>query len=168
MAIQDIRKYFSMFVDGRGYAGKAEELNPPKLSLKMQEFQGGGMFAPVEITTGLEKLEADFTLFSFDLNILSSMGVVEGTEITTVAREVLEDHDGTQTGVVHTLRGKVKELDMGTVKPGEPAKLKVSLALSYYKLQHGGSTPVEIDVVNMVFARNGVDALANVRALLGI
>ena len=36
-----ILKNFNLFVDGRGYAGKAEEVTPPKLSLKTQEFRGG-------------------------------------------------------------------------------------------------------------------------------
>lgn len=41
--IPKILKNFNLFVDGRGYAGKAEEVTPPKLSLKTQEF--GGMDA---------------------------------------------------------------------------------------------------------------------------
>ena len=168
MAIQDIRKYFNVFYNGYGLAGKCEEFNPPKLVAKLEDFLGGGMFAPAEITMGLEKLEADFTLKSFDKNVLSSFGVTEGTALTCSLREVLEDDDATQTGVVHTLRGKVKEIDQGTVQTGSAAKLKTTLAVTYYKLEHGGTTVWEIDVVNMVFSQNGVDKLANVRSLLGI
>jgi P2 family phage contractile tail tube protein len=126
------------------------------------------MFAPAEITMGLEKLESDFTLKSYDKDVIATFGVTEGTDITVSLREVLEDDDGTQTGVVHTLRGKVKEIDQGSVQTGTAAKLKTTLTLKYYKLEHGGTTVLEIDVVNMVFKRNGVDALANVRSLLGI
>ncbi|WP_296652902.1 phage major tail tube protein [Paraburkholderia sp.] len=168
MAIQDIRKYFNVFYNGYGMAGKCEEFNPPKLVAKMEDYIGGGMFAPAEITMGLEKLETDFTLKSFDKNVLSTFGVVEGTPLTASLREVLEDDDGTQTGVVHTLRGKVKEIDQGTVKTGEAAKLKTTMALTYYRLDHGGTTVWEIDVANMIFKQNGTDVLANVRNLLGI
>jgi P2 family phage contractile tail tube protein len=168
MPIQNIRKYFNVFYNGLGKAGKCEEFNPPKLAAKLEDFLGGGMFAPAEITMGLEKLESDFTLKSYDKDVIATFGVTEGTDITVSLREVLEDDDGTQTGVVHTLRGKVKEIDQGSVQTGTAAKLKTTLTLKYYKLEHGGTTVLEIDVVNMVFKRNGADALANVRSLLGI
>lgn len=168
MAIQDIRKYFNVFADGRGYAGKCEEFNPPKLTAKMEDFLGGGMFAPAEIIMGMEKLESDFTLKSYDRALLGSFGVTEGTDITVSLREALEDQDGTQTGVIHTLRGKIKEIDQGSVQAGTAAKLKISQSLTYYKLVHGGTTVLEIDVQNMIFSQNGTDKLATVRSLLGI
>ncbi|HDR9259634.1 TPA: phage major tail tube protein [Burkholderia vietnamiensis] len=168
MPIQDIRKYFNVFYNGFGMAGKCEEFNPPKLVAKLEDFLGGGMFAPAEITMGLEKLETDFTLKSYDKNVLGTFGVTEGTKITASLREVLEDDEGTETGVIHTMRGKVKEIDQGTVKTGEAAKLKTTMTLTYYRLDHGGTTVIEIDVPNMIFKQNGVDKLANARSLLGI
>ncbi|GHT98386.1 hypothetical protein FACS1894126_3800 [Alphaproteobacteria bacterium] len=56
-----ILKNFNVFVDGRGYAGRVEEVSLPKLSLKTDEFLAGGMDAPIEIDLGMEKLEADLT-----------------------------------------------------------------------------------------------------------
>jgi P2 family phage contractile tail tube protein len=168
VAIQDIRKYFNAFIDGRGFAGKLEEFNPPKLVAKMEEFQGSGTFAPIEVKMGMEKLEADFTSRAFDKNLLASFGVTEGSQITISLREALEDQDGTETGVVHTMRGSVKSLDQGSIRPGQAANLKVDLALTYYKLVHGGTTVFEIDTINMVFVQNGTDQLANIRSLLGI
>ena len=55
-------KHFNLFVDGRGYAGKIEELTLPKVTIKAEEFRAGGMDAPMEIDLGMEKLEAEFTL----------------------------------------------------------------------------------------------------------
>ena len=66
------------------------------------------------------------------------------------------------------MRGKIKELDSGTHKPGEAAPLKVSVALTYYKQTHGGTVIHEIDVENMVRTINGVDALASMRKALGL
>ena len=43
---------FDVFVDGRGYAGKVEELELPKLSIKTEEFRAGGMDVPVELDMG--------------------------------------------------------------------------------------------------------------------
>lgn len=168
MAARDVRKNLNLFVDGRGYAGQVEEFNAPKLALVTEEFRAGGMDAPVEITMGIEKLEADFSLISYDRAVLRTWGVAEGASVPFVAREALESFDGTITAVIHTMRGKIKEIDPGTSKAGDKPMLKISLALTYYKLQHGGETVIEIDVENMVRAINGVDALASQRAALGL
>ena len=168
MAARNIRKNLNLFVDGRGYAGQVEEFNAPKLALVTEDFRAGGMDAPIELTMGMEKLEADFSLISYDLDILDKFGVAEGNLVPFVAREALESFDGTVTPVVHTMRGKIKEIDPGTSKPGDKPSLKVAMALTYYKLQHGDTTVLEVDVENMVRVVNGKDALANTRAALGL
>lgn len=168
MSARHVRKNLNLFVDGRGYSGQIEDFNAPKLTLKTEEFQGGGMYAPIEMTMGHEKLETDFSLISYDPDVLSSFGVREGQYIQFTAREALESHDGTVTAVVHSMRGKIKEIDPGTSKPGEKAALKISMALSYYKLTHGARVVHEIDVPNMVWVQDGVDVLALFRTALGI
>ena len=168
MAARDVRKNLNLFVDGRGYAGQIEEFNPPKLALVTEEFRGGGMDAPIEITMGMEKLECDFSLIAYDAEVLKLFGVAEGNLVPFVAREALESFDGTITPVVHTMRGKIREIDPGASKPGDKPSLKVSMALTYYKRQHGATTVLEIDVENMVRVVNGVDALAGIRNALGL
>lgn len=168
MAARDVRKNFNLFIDGRGYAGQVEEFNAPKLALKTEEFRGGGMDAPIELTMGLEKLECDFSLVSYDRSALAAFGVKEGQWVPFVMREALESLDGTVTAVVHTMRGKVREIDPGTSKAGDKPSLKLSVALSYYKLQHGSTVVHEIDVENMVRVINGTDALKETRAALGM
>jgi uncharacterized protein len=168
MAARDVRKNLNLFVDGRGYAGQVEEVNPPKLTLKTEEFRAGGMNAPVELTVGMEKMEADFTLISYDRDVLALFGVTEGNSVPFILREALESFDGTVTAVVHTMRGKIKSIDPGTSKPGDVPKLKVSLALPYYKLQHGDTVVHEIDVENMIQVISGVDALAGIRKAIGL
>lgn len=168
MVALNVRKNINLFVDGRGYAGQVEEFNAPKLALKTEEFRAGGMNGPVELTMGMEKLESDFTLISYDADVLSLFGVTEGATVPFVAREALESFDGTVTAVVHTMRGKIKEIDPGTSKSGDKSSLKISMALTYYKLQHGDKTVQEIDVENMIQVINGTDALSGIRGALGI
>lgn len=168
MAARDVRKNINLFVDGRGYAGQIEDFTPPKLTLKTEEFRGGGMDAPVELTMGMEKLEASFTLVSMDRDVLKSFSVSEGQVVPFTAREALESFDGTITPVVHSMRGKIREIDQGTPKPGDKISMKITMAVSYYKLQHGRETVLEIDVENMVRVIKGVDQLAGTRAALGM
>lgn len=165
---RDVRKNFNLFVNGKGYAGNIEEFNAPKLSLKLEEWQGGGMHGPIEITLGHEKLETDFTLLSYDADALALWGVVEGREIQFTAKEALESDNGTVTSVEHSMRGKIKEFDPGNTKAGEKGVAKFALTLSYYRLTHGARIVQEIDIPNMIVRQGGVDALAAVRAAIGI
>lgn len=166
--MRNVRKNFNIFVDGRGYAGQTEDFNPPKLALTTEEFRAGGMHGPVELSMGHEALSADFSLICIDPEILSKFGVAEGFNVQVTAREALESIDGSVTPFVHSMRGKIKEIDMGTSKPGEKTTKKVTMALNYYKLTHGGIIVQEIDVINMIWRRNGIDVLEGLRAALGI
>lgn len=168
MAARDIRKNINLFVDGRGYAGQIEEYNAPKLTLQTEEYRAGGMDAPLDITMGMEKLTSDFSLKTYNRDVLALWGVREGVLIPLVVREALESFDGTVTPVVHTMRGKIVSIDPGTSKPGAIPMLKFDLSLSYYKMQHGDRVIHEIDVENMVRIINGVDALAAIRTALGM
>lgn len=168
MAASDVRKNLNLFVDGKGFAGQIEEYNPPKLAIKLEEFRAGGMNAPIDLNMGMEKMECDFTLVQYSRDVLALFGLVDGNAVPLVAREALESFDGTVTPVIHTLRGRLKEIDPGTSKPGEKTSTKFSMSLTYYKLQHGDTVVQEIDVPNMVHFVNGVDQLAAQRAALGI
>ena len=168
MAARDVVKNTNLFVAGKGYAGQLEEFTPPKLALKTEEFRAGGMDLPVKITVGMEALEASFSLIAYDKDVLNLFGVAEGAFVPLVAKEALESHDGTVTPVVHTMRGKITEIDSGTHKPGDKPSLKVTVSLVYYKLEHGGKTVHEIDAENMVRVINGADLMSAHRAALGI
>lgn len=168
MAARDVRKNFNLWVDGRGYAGQAEEFNAPKLTLQTEEFRAGGMDLPIDVTMGMEKLTCDFTLKAYDKNVLALFGVVQGASVPLTVREALESFDGIVTPVVHNMRGKITEIDPGTSKPGELPVLKVTMSLTYYKQRHGDTLLHEIDAENMVRIINGVDSLQGIRNALGI
>lgn len=168
MTARDVRKNFNLFIDGKGFAGQVEEVTPPKLTLKTEEFRGGGMNAPVKLSMGQEAMDADFTMIQFSRDALSYWGVAEGQFVPFTLRESLESYDGTTTPVTHVMRGKVLEVDMGSVKAGEKPALKLSMNLNYYKLMHGDVVVHEIDIINMVHIVNGVDMLAAQRAALGM
>ena len=168
MAARDILKYFNVFVDGRGYAGECEEFNPPKLALKMEDFRSGAMTNPIEIELGEEKLESDFSLISYSRQIIALYGLHRGANIAVTMRGSMESTDGVLTPIVHNMRGIIKEVDSGTSKAGDKPALKISLAVRYYKLSHGGSVVQERDPENFVYVVDGVDMMAQHRKNLGI
>lgn len=166
--LNDIFKNMNLFVDGRGYAGNVEELTPPKLTMKTEEFRNGGMDAPVEVEMGMEKLEASFSLTKYDSGVLSQWGLAPGQTKPLTFRGSLAGEDGVEKPVIIQLQGMLKEVDPGSWKPGERATLKGMVAVRYYKQSINGQVVHEIDVPNMIRVINGVDQLALTRRNLGM
>ncbi len=165
--MREILKNFNAFVDGKGYAGQVEEFEPPKVALTTEEFRAGGMAAPIDITMGTEKMEASLTLTTFGPDLLGRLDVVEGKKVNVTLRGGLESHDGTVTAAVWSKTGKIKEIDAGSIKPGQKNTVKVTFTLDFYKVNSGGRDLLEIDVPNMVHKVNGTDQLAPMRGAIG-
>lgn len=162
-----ILKNFNLFVDGRGYAGRAEEVSPPKLSIKTEELRAGGMDVPISIDMGMEKLEASFSLVEYDPEILKQFGVVSGNAVQLTLRGALTD-DETTSPMIIKLQGMFTEVDMGKFKAGDKATMQCTVACRYYSLEIDGQKVVEIDVDNMTRIIDGTDTLAEIRSALGL
>ncbi|MEM7047001.1 MAG: phage major tail tube protein [Pseudomonadota bacterium] len=167
MAIPKTLRNFTAFVDGRGYAGRIEEIELPKLTLKTEEWRGGGMDAPIEIDLGMEKIETTLTFAEYDRELFKLFGLADGNRVGLTLRGAVQA-DSASEAVIVTLRGLVKELDAGTWKAGDQASLKMMVAARYYKLEIGGQTIIEIDTENMIRRIGGSDQLASQRQALGV
>ncbi|MBC6686690.1 phage major tail tube protein [Wolbachia pipientis] len=161
-----ILKNFNVFVDGRGYAGKIDEITLPKLTIKTEEYRAGGMDIPVNIDMGMEKLEADFTFSEYDTELFRLFGLINGNSVSLTLRGGMQGND--IEGVIINLRGIFREFDFGSWKPAEKATLKCTVAAHYYKLTIGGNELIEIDAENMIRKTNGVDQMALLQTVLGI
>lgn len=157
-----------MFVDGVSFSGDVPSMTLPKLSIKSEEYRGGGMSGPVDLPTGLEKLEAAFTTNGVRREALKFFGLADQTACNLVFRGSFKGQKGTVKAVTVTLRGSLKEVDMGDWKPGDKAEIKHAVAITYYKLEIDGRVMFEIDFANMVQVINGVDQLAAERSALGL
>lgn len=162
-----ILKNFNVYVDGRGYAGRVEEISLPKLTIKTEEYQGAGMSAPIEIDMGLEKLEMELTFAEYDAELFKLFGLTNGSDIALTIRGALEGN-GKTVPVVINVRGYLKEMDFDSWKPAEKATLKCSVSCSYYRLTIDGAELIEIDPINMVRNVNGLDQLTKLREALQI
>lgn len=167
-APENVIKNLNMFFDGKGYAGKVRSFDPPKFTLITEEFRGGGMNGPLELTMGHEALTFGFELIDFSPDVLSLWRIREGFGTAFNLRGAMEDIDGNVKPIKWECRGKMKSLDPGTIAGGTAANLSGEAALSYVKLTHGTRVIHEIDVVNMVQIIDGVDLLQGMRDALGI
>jgi P2 family phage contractile tail tube protein len=164
-----ILKNFAVFVDGRGYAGKVEEITLPKLTIKTEEYRAGGMDIPIAIDMGMEKLETDITFSDYDSEIFKLFGIISGNLVALTLRGALQEPDKTDAiPVVLHLRGTIRELDFGTWKAAEKATLKMAMDLRAYKLTYNNADVIEIDAENMIRKIDGTDQLATFRTALGL
>jgi len=166
MGLPQILRNFSLFIDGKGYAGKVEEITLPKLTIKTEEYRAGGMDAPVELDMGMEKLSLDFTMAEYDPALFAMWGMVPGNFVNITLRGAM-DKDGIIAPVILVLTGTWTEIDMGSWKAGEKAQLKIQVSARYFQMVIGGLTAMHIDIPNMIRIVNGVDQLAPIRAAIG-
>lgn len=158
----------NLFVDGVSFQGDVPSLTLPKLTLKTEEHRAGGMDVPVELDMGMEKLEANFTTTGVRRESLTFFGLADGTAFNGTFRGAFKGQKGKITPVVVTLRGTLKEIDMGDWKAGDKAEIKHAVAAIYYKLEVDGRLIYEIDPLGMKRVINGVDQLAAQRTALGL
>jgi P2 family phage contractile tail tube protein len=158
----------NLFVDGISFQGDVPSLTLPKLTLKTEEHRVGGMDVPVELDMGMEKQEAGFTTTGVRRESLKMFGLADGTGFNGVFRGAFKGLKGKVTPVIVTLRGLLKEVDMGDWKSGDKAEIKHSVGLTYYKLEVDGRLIYEIDALGMKRVIDGIDQLAAQRAALGL
>lgn len=169
MALPKKLKNFNLFGDGESWQGQIAELSLPKLARVAEEYRGAGMDAPVEIDMGNEKIEFEWTAGGLIDAIFDGYGHTEldGKMLRFAGAYVRDDTDET-VAVEVVVRGRHREIDMGTAKPGDDNSVSVTTSCSYYKLTIDGRDVLEIDTLGFVFLVNGQDRLAAKRQAMGL
>ena len=165
--IPKILKNFNAFVDGRGYAGRVDEITLPKLTIKTEKHRAGGMDVPVEIDMGMARVEAELTFAEYDVELFRLFGLIDGNAVSLTLRGAIQA-DGEAEPIVVNLRGSFREVDAGTWKAGDKPTLKCMVAVRYYRLTINGDSVIEIDAENMIRIIGGEDQMATIRQAIGI
>ncbi|MGS0736169.1 phage major tail tube protein [Pseudomonas sp. GG8] len=166
--IPQILSNANLFVDGVSFNGDVPSMTLPKLAIKTDEYRGGGMAGSIEMDMGLDKMEASFVTNGVRRESLKWFGLADQTACNAVFRASFKGLKGAITPVIATVRGMLKEVDLGDWKPGDKAEIKHAMALTYYKLEVDGRVVYEIDMINAVRVIDGVDQLAAERSALGL
>lgn len=169
MALPRKLKNMNLFNDGINYAGQVVEVTLPKLSRKMEEYRGGGMNGPVQIDLGQEALELQWTCGGVMNDVFKQYGANKHDAVLLRFAGAYQREDSASVDAIEiVVRGRHKEIDLGTVKLADDTSFKVTTVLSYYKLAINGSPVIEIDCVNFINKVNDVDLLADVRHAIGL
>jgi uncharacterized protein len=109
------------------------------------------------------------TYGGFMREILASFGAATHDAVLLRFAGGYQREDSEEVDAVEVIvRGRHKEIDMGSAKPSDDTEFKVSSSLSYYKLTLNGKTLVEIDTVNMIEIIDGIDRQAKLRSAIGL
>jgi P2 family phage contractile tail tube protein len=162
-------KDFNVFSDGVSYEGEIPEVTLPKLSRKMEEYRAGGMSGPISVDYGSEALTLEFSTGGLLKDALKKYAAKKHNAVQLrFSGAYQEDAEGGVDAVDVVVRGRYKEIDMGTAKSAEDGGHKFSMALSYYKLTINNEVIYEFDFINGVEIIGGVDQRADIRKAIGL
>jgi P2 family phage contractile tail tube protein len=167
--LEQIMRYFAVYLEGVGYLGEGAECELPNLEAKTEEFRGGGMDMPLEIDLGMKAMEAKFKLHTFDKMAYTRFSLLGPNKISRLTfRGSLEGYSGEIVGVQAKMDARIKKIENGNWKPGDKADLSITCAVDFYELIHGEVELVYIDPLNFIRRINGRDQLEAHRINLGI
>ncbi|KZN44001.1 phage major tail tube protein [Pseudoalteromonas luteoviolacea] len=172
MALPRKLKGLNVFVDGQHYVGEVEEVTPAKLTRKFEGYRSGGMPGSVQVDMGYDDsaLDLEFTLGGVNVDMMAKQGTqtIDGIQLR-FAGAIQRDDTGEVQSLEIVCRGRFKEFDPGTYKPGDNSTTKVTMINTYYKLIIDGRVIREIDLVNFIdIPENGIDAMAPIRQAIGL
>lgn len=169
MALPKKLKNFNLFGNGESWQGQIDELTLPELARKVEEFQGAGMDGTVEIDMGQEAITFEWTPAGLIESIFDGFGHTElDSQLLRFAGAYVRDDTDETVSVEIVVRGRHKQIGMGTAKAGDNNTQTVTTSCSYYKLVINGRDVIEIDVPGFVFIVNGKDRLAAKRQAMGL
>lgn len=169
MALPRKLKNMNLFDEGESFHGQVTEVVLPKLARKMEEFRAGGMNQPVEVDHGAEMMTLEMTCGGLMAPVIKQYGAskVDAVGLRFAGAYQREDSDAVDAVEV-VVRGRWKEIDMGSAKTGEETEHKFTCSLSYYRITVNGEDLMEVDVLNMIEKIGGIDRLAEQRAAIGL
>ncbi|MCF7694663.1 phage major tail tube protein [Mycetohabitans sp. B2] len=162
-------KGFNLFHNGTNFAGQVAEVTLPKLTRKMEDYQGGGMSGPIKIDFGQEPIQIEWTCGGLMRDVLAQYGIMQHDGVLLRFAGGYQAEDTPSVDAIEiVIRGRHSEIDPGTAKAKEDTAFKVTTVASYYKLSINGEDIIEIDLINMMENINGNNLLAPLRMAVGL
>lgn len=174
---------FTCFIDEVGKIGTCPSFQTPEIKILTEDFRGGGMDGTIELPFGIDKIEFDFELETYDAQVFQLLGFGPGSiDVPVNFRGYIMSppasgistyssptglNSGSEQGVLIETRSLIKEVKPGKSEPGKKTTMTVQLVANYYKHTIAGKVVTEIDVFNKITKIGGVDRSATARGFLG-
>ena len=111
---------FDLFINGQTYLGQVEEVTPPKLTMKTEDYQGGGMLGAVAVNFGFDAgaLDMDVAMGGLNIELIKQWGGTIDSLQFRFAGSYYDDATGETTAYEIQTRGRFNELDGAQQKRG--------------------------------------------------
>ena len=168
----DVSKVYNarIYINGNDLAGKAKEVDLPKIKPKFTDISGLGLYGEAEVPIGMEKMEARLLMNSVYPEFVKIVSNPR-KQATIIVRSSMTgfSQDGVQyeKPLKAELRGFFKESDVGKFKQGDSTEAEATMSVNYFKLELDGQPVVEVDVFNNIYKVEGEDLLQEFRQNLG-
>lgn len=158
---------YNVYQDGDGLLGLASEVTLPQFEAMTESVSGAGIAGEYDAVIpghfGSQTMELQFRAIDEQ-----SFKLMEPRRKTIVLRASQQGYNVTSgekryDGLKISVRGMPKSLDGGKIAIGKPTETKVTLEITYYKVEKNGDVLMEYDKLNMIYIINGVDYLEEVR-----
>lgn len=159
---------FNVMIDGRGYAGRADEVTLPPLTLTTESHRAGGMDMPVDVDMGMELMELSVVLSDYDEAVIAAFGMLESAGVPLRIMGAIQRQGEAAQSVDVRCLGFLKGRDTGTWTTGTKQTTTLTYNVRKYSETINGQLMVDIDAENMIRVINGVDQLASQRAAIGL
>jgi len=160
----------NVYINGVSQLGKAEEIDLPKVTMKMVEHKALGMIGSFELPAGLEKMEVRIKWNAVYGDVISNMAnpykAIDFSCRSSVENWSASGRDA-ESPMKCIFRGTFKEVPTGNFKQHDNVEMESRVAVTYLRLDYNGLPKIEIDVLANIWKVDGVDILANYKANIG-
>lgn len=160
---------FTAWIEGVGKIGECPSFQLPEINLQVEDFRGGGMDGTVEIAHGLEKIEMQFELHTWDRQVWEKLGFGPGAaDVPFMFMGYTLTANKKEAPVWVRTKGMIKSIKPERVESGRKFRQTVHVSAHQYKHAIDNQIVTDIDVYAKKFFINGEDVNRNARRFLGI
>ena len=166
----DLQQGFNLYTDDVNHFLALTKLKKPALEDETVDFRPGGGTMEFEVAVGVKKLALPFTLKNVSVPLLGLVGLNHGIRKRfTAYGSIVDEHDGTESQEVLTVRGRLMKAEQADLQPKEIADFDYAVgAITYYHLVRDGVTIHRLNAQTNEQIINGVDQNATRNRLLAI
>lgn len=154
------------YLNGETLIGRLEEVELPSIKFTTDDVKALGLFATIEMPSGLDKLEAKLKWNAVYGDNFKSESPLKACSITVKSNMKSQGAGGVlkDIPVTVTLSGVFKEIPLGTLKGQEKIDgLQHVMTVYYVKLEEAGKQIYEVDVFNNIIKFGSEDILNEFR-----
>ena len=154
------------YLNGTTLIGRLDEIELPNIKLTTEDVKALGLFATIEMPTGLDKMESKLKWNAIYQDNFKAQSPIKSCSLTVKSNMKSQGAAGVlkDIPVTVTISGVFKEIPLGTIKGQEKIDgLTHVMTVYYVKLEVNGTQVYEIDVFNNIAKFGDVDILESFR-----